>query len=165
MFHLTTCIGFHHLICPNPSRSFSPRVVQRIHVCMLFMWSNACVVVHVSNSGIWSKQKGSFSTRKVLKKNRRHLHYCVCSWHTHRHTRRRKWGVHLQLQDKRERGERRGKRQEYRREHVLRMRAQKPNKSGHEYECNHTIEYTTKTTRPNRPWLATTDYERLRSAF
>ena len=23
------------------------------------------------------------------------------------------------------------------------MRAQKPNKSGHEYECNHTIEYTT----------------------
>ena len=40
-------------------------------------------------------------------------------------------------------GGEKGKRQEYRREHVLRMRAQKPNKSGHEYECNHTIEYTT----------------------
>ena len=68
--------------------------------------------------------------------------YCVCSWHKHGHTRRRKLGLHLQLQDEKERGEK-GKRQEYRREHVLRMRAQKPNKSGHEYECNHTIEYTT----------------------
>ena len=68
--------------------------------------------------------------------------YCVCSWHTHEHTRRRKWGVHLQLEDERERGEK-GKRQECRGEHVLRMRAQKPNKSGHKYECNHTIEYTT----------------------
>ena len=48
----------------------------------------------------------------------------------------------MQLQDERERGEKE-KRQEYRSEHVLRMRAQKPNKSGHEYECNHTIEYTT----------------------
>ena len=38
-------------------------------------------------------------------------------------------GVHLQLQDERE-----GKRQEYRREHELRMRAQKANKSGHEYQ-------------------------------
>ena len=52
-----------------------------------------------------------------------------------------KLGLHLQLQDERERGEK-GKRQAYRREHVLRMRAQKPNKSGHEYECNHTIDYT-----------------------
>ena len=68
--------------------------------------------------------------------------YCLCSWHKHGHTRRRKWGVHLQLQDERE-GEKKGKRQEYGREHVLRMRAHKPNKSGHEYECNHTIEYTT----------------------
>ena len=63
--------------------------------------------------------------------------------HTHGHTRRRKWGVHLQLQDERERGEK-GKRQEYRREHVLHMRVQTPNKSGHEYERNHTIEYTTE---------------------
>ena len=68
--------------------------------------------------------------------------YSVCSWHTDGHTRRRKWGVHLQLQDEREGGEE-GKRQEYGREHVLHMRAQKPNKSGHEYECNYTIEYTT----------------------
>ena len=36
-----------------------------------------------------------------------------------------------------------GKRQEYRREHELRMRAQKANKSGHEYQCKRTIEYTT----------------------
>ena len=43
-----------------------------------------------------------------------------------------------------ERAGREGKRQEYRREHVLRMRAQKPNKSGHEYKCNHTIENTTE---------------------
>ena len=50
--------------------------------------------------------------------------------------------MHLQLQDERE-GEKKGKRQEYGIEHVLRMRAPKPNKSGHEYECNHTIEYTT----------------------
>ena len=64
--------------------------------------------------------------------------YCVCSWHKHGHTRRRKWGVHLQLQDERE-----GKRQEYRREHELRMRAQKTNKSGHEYQCKRTMEYTT----------------------
>ena len=32
--------------------------------------------------------------------------YCVCSWHTHGHTRRRKLGLHLQLQD-----ERKGRRQ------------------------------------------------------
>ena len=50
-------------------------------------------------------------------------------------------GVHLQLQDERE-----GKRQEYRREHELRMRAQKANKSGHEYQCKRTIEYTTTST-------------------
>ena len=35
----------------------------------------------------------------------------------------------------------RGKRQEYRREHELRMRAQKANKSGHEYQCKRTIHY------------------------
>ena len=74
--------------------------------------------------------------------------YCVCSWHKHGHTRLRKLGVHLQLQDERERGNK-GKRQEYRREHVLRMRAQKPYKSGHEYEWNHTIEYTTLLKRPD----------------
>ena len=68
--------------------------------------------------------------------------YCVCSWHKHGHTRRRKLGLHLQLQDERERGEK-GKRQEYRREHELRMRAQQTNKSGHEYQCKRTVEYTT----------------------
>ena len=67
-------------------------------------------------------------------------HSCVCSWHTRGHTSCRKLGLHLQLQDER-RGEK-GKRQEYRREHVLRMRAQKTNRSGHEYECKNTVEYT-----------------------
>ena len=42
-------------------------------------------------------------------------------------------GLDLQLQDERE-----GRRQEYRREHELRMRAQKTNKSGHEYQCKRT---------------------------
>ena len=51
--------------------------------------------------------------------------YCVCSWHTHGHTRRRNLAV-----ARRERRGAKGKREEYRREHVLRMRAQKPNKSG-----------------------------------
>ena len=31
--------------------------------------------------------------------------HCVCSWHKHGHTRRRKFGLHLQLQDEGERGE------------------------------------------------------------
>ena len=71
--------------------------------------------------------------------------YCVCSWHKHGHTRRRKLGVHLQLQDERE-GEKKGKDKSMEESMCcacVHMRAQKPNKSGHEYECNHTIEYTT----------------------
>ena len=46
----------------------------------------------------------------------------------------------------RERGTRRGKDKTMEESMCcacVHMRAQKPNKSGHEYECNHTIEYTT----------------------
>ena len=58
------------------------------------------------------------------------------------HTRAHKTQVlHLQLQD--ERSGEKGKRQEYGREHELRMRAQQTDKSGHEYQCKCAIEYTT----------------------
>ena len=72
--------------------------------------------------------------------------------------------MHLQLQDERE-GEKKGKRQEYGREHVLRMRAQKPNKSGHEYECNHTIEYTTTSTQLGTFRVVLSRYLRPESVF
>ena len=62
--------------------------------------------------------------------------------------------MHLQLQDERE-GEKKGKDKSMEESMCcacVHMRAQKPNKSGHEYECNHTIEYTTLTTHRDIGW-------------
>ena len=70
------------------------------------------------------------------------LQNIVFDWRSLRNIKTQEIGIALAVA-RREKGGKKGKRQEYGREPVLHMRVQKPNKSGHEYERNHTIEYTT----------------------